>query len=285
MQAISTDVVVAMATAISQVLTDVTTISRSAVINCTTALVETVVSNPMVSCQKSTQHSILRTFSELLDTGTLFPSSLYTAVAGCISKLAVSCQQDMAVSQTPVSVAEKNIRIQTVLQSVGAAVTGVYRPPVSTYLQLVGASVGSITLSTAFLKNDSNTIKAVGITVIEYVTNPQRLPVNASIIRLESSYYKNSQSSSQFRRKLFTQQSTVSPFAVTITLPNNERTVFKSRQAINETYVCTKSTNTPMMACGGKLEVNVSCPVNMRGHFIVQCPSWIATNQFQHFLQ
>lgn len=274
MQASSTDVVLAMATAISQVFSDVTTISRSAITNCTAALVGTVLSNPMVSCERETQLAILRSFSELLDTGTLFPSSLYTAVAGCISKLAVSCQQNMAVSQTPVLVVEKNIRMQTVLQPVSAAVTGVYCPPVSTYLKLVGASVGSITLSSAFLKNDSNTIKAVGITVIEYVTNPQRLPVNASIIRLESSYYKFPQSSSQLRRKLSTQQSNVSPFVVTITLPNNDRTVFKSKQVINETYVCTKFMKTPTLACSGTVELNVSCPVNMRGYFIVQCPTY-----------
>ena len=273
LQAVSTDVVAATATAILQVLEDVTSVSISAVTNCTAALISTVVSNPTVSCGGEAQVMIIRAFSALLDTGTLFPSSLYTSVSGCISKLSVSCQQNMAVSQSPIVFEEKNIRMQTILLPMKAAVESVYRPPLSKYLELMGASVGTITLSSLSLSNYSNIVKAVGLTVIEYVTKPQRLPVNASIIRLEISYYKAAQVSSQTRRKLST-QSALYPLDVTVTLPNNQVTMFTSKQEVNETYVCMKSSSTPILACRGNTEINVTCPQNMTGYFRVRCPTY-----------
>jgi len=190
-QDVSSDVFVGRMTAISSIFsTDSNQISDAALMNCSHVLLHTVLNNPNTACLGNVYKSVFNAFSDVLGMRYRISSSLLRNISLAISTVAVSCQKNSAVNETPFRISLSNLKLVTTLAYATDLSSSVFSTPLTTYE--IDDKKQSVELELAY---HSSTIGfVVGVTAVQLPFNPSVATtgfVNSSIVAIELSEHLN----------------------------------------------------------------------------------------------
>jgi hypothetical protein len=278
-QDVSSDVVISRATSIANILIDSSQLSDDGFSNCTAALVGTIQSDPEIAGSASTASLCMTALSTVLQKGSSLSSDLVTNISSAVTTLNNGIQSRMAVGQQTVELTTANVRMSTSLQTASDIDGSTFSPPLTTYEKYLGANTSSLGVNMSAAGIDSNS--AVGVSVMQYTSNPHGKVTNSRSTGLSlSAYSAGTVSSTSRRRRLATSGSV----GVTIVLDNIDSEEYYSYEAYNSTVFCEETGSSynltvvcpvvnQTVACTGLATgyVNVTCPAVS---YLPQCNIW-----------
>lgn len=295
---VTPSVVAARTATIAGIFQDYTQISSTALQNCTSALVATIVSNPPAACQDgSTAQSVAAALSSLLQLGTLLPPTLRASVLQAFYTFNGGCQSNFAVGENPLSLVSDNLRVVTTMVSASSLADGDYSTPITGFEAFESVATSSVHMSPTF-PSSASASQLVGASVYQLTNNPDGSKTKSNVVALQlASYNFQSPSSKSGAKTQAYARSTPqamgvmvqtvtgpSPIDVTVTLLNKEPVnyfqlkpsifLIKCHRLYHEYIVnFTCNDGSPAVAtCPGYPAVfNYTCPSHT---LIPQCTMW-----------
>jgi hypothetical protein len=244
-QDVTSDVVNSRATSIANILLDVSQLSDAGFGNCTAALIETIQGNPALAGSGSTATLCMQALSSVLQKGSGLSSTVVSNISGTLALLNNGIQSSMAIGQEPVEITTANVRMSSSLQTAGDISGLSFSPPLTAYEKYLGMNITTIGLNTSSSDIDSNS--AVGVSVLQYTSNPHgKVTASRSTGLSVSAYSAGTVLSS--RRRLSTSDS----IGVKIVLNNINKESYSYTDSENRTLLCQDSQ--------GPYNVTVVCP-------------------------
>ena len=270
LQDASAEVVSARAQAISNALQELTQISDAALGNCTTALVETVTSNPVFACAGEGRSLVSSALSSVLARGLSLPSELLDGVTAALVALSEGCQAAIAVGEAPVTVENNNLRLLSAVADQNTLDGLVLESPLSAYHTFNGQRAPSLQVNLSLSGTDS-----LGITSIVFKNNPRGDRTNATRMGVKLEQYTADDGTTQ-RRRLATDQA-----GYTMVLQNNEPIHYGVVEPSTLQFRCFRPfQHIPYFlngTCSSGLQLNFTCAANSKGVYNVSCPSHVTS--------
>ena len=247
--------VIGRASAISMLMQDITQVSESAFLNCSLALVSTIVNNPYFSGLDATVATVTAALSSLLEKGSSMPPDIANKLLTAVRSLAQGRQLSLAVRETATSIVTSNLRITTSLVYAGDLNSTLLEVPVSDIERVTKSSTSVVSVITAAQIYDN-----VGVTVSQMTRNLHRANGTFSPIVSISFYYYASVVRSEAQ----------------ITLVNTKAVTYKKEQRLNGTVACAFSSHSydVTVNCSYGRKFVVTCQANSTGSLRYTCPAY-----------
>lgn len=259
----STATVLSIASSIVSLLADYSFASDVALEQCSSALLEPILSEPSLVCQSETTWStVISALSTLAGKGSNLPLTILNDISNAISIISAACQQSLAIGQQPKVFSSANIRSSTAMvdgSTLGVKVIGA----VSDFELTNDLKSGSVALSLSDTSTSSEGT-SVGISILEFNNNPYETQSNSSALALQTQFY-----SSLSRRRLQTQNVTTNVTLIN-TVPITYRYISPSVMILH----CVNRSRTGYWvnsSCPDGRVVDVFCERNTVGYFNVSC--------------
>jgi hypothetical protein len=266
-QDVSQDVILSRATSVSNILLDISELSDTGFGNCTAALVETINSDPILAGSEVTALLCMEALSSILQRGSSLSAGLATNISNALTALSNGIQSNMAVGQVSVAFTTANVRLTTSVETASDIGSLSFAPPQTDYEAYLKSNVSSLTLNTSVSGLHSNL--AVGVTVLQYTSNPHGRATASRSTGFQLSAYRSGSAAPELSRRL----SVDSSIGVTMSLINIENEEYYSFDAVNSSVFCVESAvaynvsvecpiQNQSIVCGGQFAgfVNFTCP-------------------------
>ena len=247
--------VIGRAAAISMLMQDITQVSENAFLNCSLALVSTIVNNPYFSGLDITVKIVATALSNLLERGSSMPADIANKLFTAVQSLAQGRQLSLAVREIATTVVATNIRITTSVLYAEDLNTSQLEVPVSDIERVTKSSTSIASVRTAAQIYDS-----VGVTVFQMTRSPHRANGTFSPVVSSSFYYYASVVRSE----------------AWITLVNTNAVTYKSAQKLNGTVACayfSRPYEVTVNCSYGRIFI-VTCEANSTGSLYYTCPAY-----------
>ena len=199
------------AASIASIFTDDTQINDAAVDTCGKLLIDIIADYADLVCDATVADAVLDAISAILGLRSAIPASLLLDLEAAVSVLASSCQRGLAVGENNFELIRTNVRISTALSSLATVASrqvAVGRTPMERQSGTGQSAVGVQIIDGDGGDEDSSidassTSAAVGVTITQYLTNPQGYTTNSSSVVVETAPYGSTAGgSAQLRRRL-----------------------------------------------------------------------------------
>ena len=252
-QDISRDVIIGRVNTISSILMDLSQLSDDGLGNCTAALLDTIRSFPDISGTKSVAPLCVNALSTVLEQGKKMSVETSKNITATIETLTTGLQTNLAIGEGVVSLNTKNVRIGTIIFDPLDATSTTLSPPQTTAEAFEGSAKSEVALDQL---SGSTGLESVGLTVMEYNTNPNGGKSLSKGIGIKLSTFTSTSGS---RRRL---DSSSPSSDILFTLQNYNRVKYYFNASYNGTIMCDgKSNYNVSIYCpSGKQEV--LCPFN-----------------------
>ena len=283
---VTSDVVRSRALAVSSAILDYSQVSFSALSNCSTALIETIVTYPAVSCEEETFPVVVRALSSLVSTGLYLPDGLVANVSKALAALAGGCQETIALGEQFLSIATPFVRINTAIVENGM---NSFSSPLTDFEAFNQEATAVVTIDSTNSSNDAVSGSSLGVTLFEYNNNPHGQVVNSSSVGVQTIQYDNLPSEGsdgrRTRRRRRARRRLDFPsysLATAVVLVNSEPIDYTSRRPKVIPVRCfdyKSNEYRKKVTCPNGLEVNVTCPARKKGIEEITCPGFTTVPQ------
>jgi hypothetical protein len=268
-QVITSNVILSIANAVSNVLIDPTVVSNSSLTDCASALATVVNSDPTEACSDSTAVPVWDAFSSLLLKGHGMPASVLSVVDHAIVAFAGGCQLSQAAGQTPLNLLSTNIRISVAVRRAVDLSSTLLQVPLTGFESLENG----VTSYARVLPLDSTNTHPAGLFAMEYMNNPINASVTAASVYVQVNTYD------QFSTNGVQSQASVPDYYVVLELQN--------LAPVSYTYIpkhqmplifCERAPSeyTVSRECPDGTVMEVVCP-GVQGYFNITCSSRAVT--------
>ena len=254
------DVVSTRAELITSILLDVSLISEAAILNCSSALMETVFANPNLLENKGTAISVIKALSAVTRFGYNLSSSIVTALNAALQAIVLSLQASTLPGEAPLDIFTNNIKLRTLLFEGGTLNDSILALPLSYAERLFNRTTSQVKILSSTEHSGS-----IGVALIEFSNNLANGTLLAPDIQIQISA-----TGTAGRRRLLSGNSTYSALILS-PISVNQSSV---SNPVSGTVSCLDSSVSYNISidCGAQSIFFLPCPAHSIFSYSYQCP-------------
>jgi hypothetical protein len=281
LQDVSDDVLRARLTTVADLLSDISVVDSSTLLNCSKVIEKTLLTNPSIACTAGSSMTVVTALSNALKSlsyssqySTLTLDTVLDSLRNSLSIFSTSCHSTLVAGESPMVFISDIVRISTSLVDWTSGVNGTFLAAASELELALRSPVASMTFVDT-VASSLNVDDSFGVTLLQYNNNPDRIDTNSSALIVQAVKYAVNSISN--RRSLVANSMVELPFDSVVVVQNHYPIHYNRTGNISVAIYCHKFSIAEYFMSfqcpfDGPL-VNVSCPVRAKGMYNITCPS------------